>query len=157
MTQEDDYSTCTIRSGKNDYFKRDQHLGLINGYERRKFTDDEGHVIAQAPSVFSAVILTVDESMRDKKDVSAENLIERMRVTFLENERHYAGYEWDHGNLEVVDLITGEPFQVVFEDWQFIIYPKEETHAATVREACEQITQNVTPSCILSVIREELA
>lgn len=143
---------------KDDFFTREsQNFGLINGYERRKFTDDEGHVIAQAPSVFSAVILTVDETMRDRKDVSAEKLIERMRVTFLENERHYAGYEWDHGNLEVVDLVTGEPFQVVFEDWQFIMYPKEETHAATVREACEQITQNVIPSCVLSVMREELA
>lgn len=146
-----------IKAVKEDFFKREsQSFGLIKGYERRIFTDEEGNVVSQAPSVFSAVILTVNEEMRKKKDISAEKLIERLKATFLNNENHYSGYEWDHGNLEVVDLTTGEPFQVVFEDWEFVIYPKEDTHATTVREACEQITQHVIPSCTLSVIREEL-
>lgn len=147
-----------IESVKKDFFRREsENFGLINGYERRIFTDEEGNVISQAPSVFSAVLLTVDEAMREKEDVSEDRLMERMKATFLDNEKHYLGYEWDEGNLEVIDLITGEPFQIVFEGWQFIIYPKEQTHAQTVREACEQITQNVMPSCTLSVIREELA
>ena len=146
-----------IESIKRDFFRREsQNFGLINGYERRIFTDEEGNVISQAPSIFSAVILTVNEPMRQKSDISMDNLIERLKTTFLDNESRYVGYEWDNGNLEVVDLITGEPFQVVCEDWQFIIYPKEETHAATVREACEQITQYVIPSCTLSVKSEEL-
>lgn len=147
-----------IESVKKDFLKREsQNFGLINGYERRVFTDEEGTVMSQAPSVFSAAVLTVDEAMREKEDVSVDNLIERLKATFLENENRYIGYEWDNGNLELVDLITGEPFQVAFENWQFIIYPKEETHAATVREACEQITQHVIPSCALSVKSEELA
>ncbi len=146
-----------IESIKRDFFRREsQSLGQINGYERRIFTDEEGNIISQAPSIFSAVILTINEAMRQGKDVSEDRLIERLRMTFLDNEKRYIGYEWNDGNLEVFDLITGEPFQVVFEDWQFIVYPKEETHAATVREACEQITQHVNPSCILSVICEEL-
>lgn len=147
-----------IESVKDDFFKREsQNFGLIDGYERRVFTDEEGNVISQAPSAFSAVVLTVDEAMRQKKDISAKELIERLKATFLDNENRYVGYEWGHGNLEIMDLITGEPFQVVFENWQFIIYPKEETHAATAREACKQITQNVIPSCVLSVMSEELA
>lgn len=147
-----------IESVKKDFFEREHgNFGLINGYERRIFTDEGGNVISQAPSVFSAVILTVNEAMRKKKDVSVEKLTERLKATFLDNEIRYTGYEWDQGNLEVIDLVTGEPFQVVFENWQFIIYPKEETHAATVREVCEQITQHVIPSCTLSVLSEELA
>lgn len=144
------------KSVKSDFFKRElRNVDLIRGYERRIFTDEKGNVVSQAPSVFSAVILTVNEAMRQKRDISTEKLINRLKETFLNNETHYVGYEWDHGNLEVVDLFTGEPFQVVFEDWQFIIYPKEETHAATVREACEQITVAIHP-CTLSVISEEL-
>jgi hypothetical protein len=146
-----------IESVKSDFSKREsQNLGLINGYERRIFTDEEGNVVSQAPSVFSAVILTVDKTMRDKKDISEDTLMKRLKTAFLNDEKHYAGYEWDEGNLEVVDLTTGEPFQVVFEDWQFIIYPKEKTRAATVRAACEQITQRVIPSLTLSVKSEEL-
>ncbi|MBU7045820.1 MAG: hypothetical protein HXS54_05235 [Theionarchaea archaeon] len=147
-----------IKSVKDDIFEREsQNFGLINGYERRIFTDEDGNVISQAPSVFSAVVLTVDEAMRQKKDITTDKLIERLKAAFLNYDKHYAGYEWDYGNLEVVDLTTGEPFQVIFENWQFIIYPKEETHAATVREACKQITQNIIPSCVLSVMSEELA
>jgi hypothetical protein len=146
-----------IEAVKRDFFKKEsQNLGLINGYERRLFADEEGNVISQASSTFSAVILSVNEAMRQKKDVSKDRLIERLRMTFLNNEKRYIGHEWDDGNLEVFDLVTGELFQVVFEDWQFIIYPKEETHATTVREACEQITQHINPSCTLSVICEEL-
>ena len=136
--------------------KESQNFGLIRGYERRTFTDKEGNVISQAPSIFSAAILTVDESIRQREDISVDMLVKRLRSTFMDNKRRYIGYEWDHGNLEIVDLVTGEPFQVVFEDWRFIIYPKDKTGAKTVGEACEQITQHVIPLCILSVICEEL-
>ncbi len=147
-----------IESIKTSFFRREsQNFGVINGYERRVFRDEEGNPISQAPATFSAVILTVNEDMRQKKDISESALIDRLKATFLENEKHYIGYEWDSGNLEVTDLTTKEPFQVVFEDWQFIIYPKESTHAATVRKACEEITKSVIPSCTLSVISEELA
>jgi hypothetical protein len=136
--------------------KESQNFGLIRGYERRTFTDEKGNIVSQAPSIFSAAILTVDESVRQREDISVDMLVKRLRSTFMDNKRRYIGYEWDHGNLEIVDLVIGESFQVVFEDWRFIIYPKDKTGAETVRKAGEQITQHVIPLCILSVICEQL-
>lgn len=58
----------------------------INGYENRVFRDEKGTIISLAPSVFSAITLTVDKSMCEKKDITSEKLVERLKATFLENE-----------------------------------------------------------------------
>lgn len=145
-----------IDNTTKSFFERDKKLfENIKGYTERTYKDENGNIVGRSPSVFSALILKVKELK--KKTVSQEKIEERLLKAFLEKIKEYICLNYDSANLNILDSETGESFQVKFEDWQFVIYPHETTHAKTIRKACRYITELVEPSCYEpKLIYEEL-
>ncbi len=138
----------TLERIRKSYVQKDSEIfDVIPEYKIRTFFDNQDNPIAYAPENFSAIKLTIPERRR-KRNLTEDIIIGRLRKNFLEEKSgQYFALEWNPGDFDIIDKESAGRIQVKYEDWAITIFSDIGAHPRLLRKICEDIIENVEPSC----------
>ncbi len=147
----------TLKNVIESYIKKDSEIfDVIPEYKIKTIFDNQKNPIGYLPESFSAIKMIIPE--RRKEKLKEDVIIDRLRKTFIEEKSgQYFALEWNLGDFDIIEKESAGRVQVKYEDWAITIYPDTRAHRRLLRKICEDIIENVEPSCETKSFHEALS